>query len=173
MSSMPRPSRVNAGKRPLHAQGRSVSTRVALPPTLSLSVQVDPGAGTCPVDRAQFRRWAKAALLADAVLTLRLVGLAEGRALNRQFRGRDYATNVLTFAYDSPVVAVKRTSPLQADIIICLPVLVREARAQRKTLRDHLADVINERNELLRKVETMQARIDELSRQLAALWKVE
>ncbi len=41
------------------------------------------------------------------------------------------------------------------------------------TLRDHLADVINERNELLRKVETMQARIDELSRQLAALWKVE
>ena len=41
------------------------------------------------------------------------------------------------------------------------------------TLRDHLADVINERNELLRKVETMQARIDELSRQLAALWKVD
>jgi cell division septum initiation protein DivIVA len=41
------------------------------------------------------------------------------------------------------------------------------------TLRDHLADVINERNELLRKVETMQARIDELTRQLAALWKVE
>jgi hypothetical protein len=41
------------------------------------------------------------------------------------------------------------------------------------TLRDHLADVINERNELLRKIETMQTRIDELSKQLAALWKVE
>lgn len=81
-------------------------------------------------------------MLADAALTLRLVGLTEGRALNRQFRGRDYATNVLTFAYDSPVVAAKQAGPLQADIIICLPVLVREARAQRKTLRDHLAHLV-------------------------------
>lgn len=139
---MPRPNPADTARRALNPRARKASAQASVPPRLSLSVQVDPKAGQCPVDRSQLRRWAKAALRSDASLTLRLVGLSEGRALNRQFRGRDYATNVLTFAYDSPAVATRHASPLEADIIICLPVLVREARAQRKALRDHLAHLV-------------------------------
>jgi probable rRNA maturation factor len=63
------------------------------------------------------------------------VGLKEGRQLNRDFRSKDYATNVLTFGYASlPVV--------QADLVLCLPVLVREARAQRKELAAHFAHML-------------------------------
>jgi probable rRNA maturation factor len=81
---------------------------------------------------ASFRRWARAALLEDAAVTLRLVDEEEGRVLNRGFRGRDYATNVLTFAYPE-------SAPLSGDIAICLPVVAREAKQQRKTLEAHLA----------------------------------
>ncbi len=114
------------------------------PPRLALSVQHEPGAGECPADRPQLRRWALAALDRDAELTLRFVGTREGRALNAQFRGRDYATNVLTFAYDAQGDAPERSDdgPVQADIVICLPVLVREARAQKKPLREHLAHLV-------------------------------
>jgi probable rRNA maturation factor len=113
-------------------------------PRLALSVQHEPGAGDCPADRAQLRRWAFAALNRDAELTLRFVGSREGRALNAQFRGRDHATNVLTFAYDAQGDAPQRSGdgPVQADIVICLPVLVREARAQKKPLREHLAHLV-------------------------------
>lgn len=104
------------------------------PPRLGLSVQSGPGAGEWPVDRSQLRRWTQAALDANALLTLRLVGRAEGRMLNRTWRGKDYATNVLTFAYGG--------APLHADIVLCLPVLRQEARAQRKSLRDHLAHLV-------------------------------
>eukprot|EP00887_Chlorella_sp_A99_P004558 scaffold67.g4558.t1 len=62
------------------------------------------------------------------------VGQAEGRRLNREFRGRDYATNVLTFAYGVDAYGTAR-----GDIVICVPVMVREARAQRKALLDHAA----------------------------------
>jgi probable rRNA maturation factor len=111
----------------------------AAAPRLALSIQVEPGAGDCPTDRAQLRRWARAALSGDAALALRFVGEAEGRALNRDYRGKDYATNVLTFAYDEASVA---DGPVQADIVVCLPVVRREARAQRKTPRDHLAHLV-------------------------------
>jgi len=110
-------------------------------PRLRLSVQLAPRAGECPVDRAQLRRWTLAALERDADLTLRFVGRLEGRRLNAQFRARDYATNVLTFAYP-------QTSPqhgaaaIVADVVVCLPVLAQEARAQRKRLRDHLAHLV-------------------------------
>jgi probable rRNA maturation factor len=107
-------------------------------PRLALSIQHDAVAGACPADRPQLRRWARAALARDAALTLRLVGRAEGRRLNAGFRGKDYATNVLTFAYDAPA----RGEPIEADIVICLPVVASEARAQRKTLRDHLAHLV-------------------------------
>lgn len=120
-------------------------------PRLSLSIQHDGAADGCPASRPQLRRWVRAALERDAVLTLRLVGEAEARTLNAQFRGRDYATNVLTFAYGDdddghggrdggPGSA--RDAPVQADIVICLPVLAREAREQRRTLRDHLAHLV-------------------------------
>jgi probable rRNA maturation factor len=101
---------------------------------LSLSVQTGDSAGVWPVDRSQLRRWVKAALQADAQLTLRLVGRREGRTLNLTWRGKDYATNVLTFAYGG--------EPLQADIVLCLPVLKSEARTQRKSLRAHLAHLV-------------------------------
>ena len=110
---------------------------------LALSIQHDDAADACPASRQQLRRWVRAALVRDAALTLRLVGEAEGRALNAQFRGRDYATNVLTFAYDDEAPdADAPDHPVQADIVICLPVLAREALEQRKTLRDHLAHLV-------------------------------
>jgi probable rRNA maturation factor len=122
---------------------RPRAARPAAPPRLSLSVQVAPGAGDCPADRAQLRRWARAALSRDAALALRFVGAREGRALNRDFRGRDYATNVLTFAYDDGAGALAAGGdPVRADIVVCLPVVAREARAQRKPLRAHLAHLV-------------------------------
>lgn len=72
---------------------------------------------------ARFRRWAQAALRREARVTLRIVGAREARALNNRYRGRDYATNVLTFVYDD-------AQPLAGDIAICAPVVRREARAR-------------------------------------------
>ncbi len=77
----------------------------------------------------RLRKWCKAALLRDLQVTLRLVDRAEARRLNRDFRQRDYAANVLTFCYDE----------MQADIILCAPVVEVEARAQGKSLMDHYA----------------------------------
>jgi probable rRNA maturation factor len=119
------------------AGGRAASRATA--PRLALSVQIAPEAGDCPADRPQLRRWARAALARDAALALRVVGEAEGRALNRDYRGRDYATNVLTFAYDEDPDG---DGAVRADIVVCLPVVLREARAQRKTPRDHLAHLV-------------------------------
>ncbi len=84
--------------------------------------------------RSTLRRWVLHALRADAELTLRLVGLAEARRLNRDFRGRDYATNVLTFDY--------ARAPVLADIVLCVPLIAREARVQNKSLRAHLAHLV-------------------------------
>lgn len=118
-------------------------------PELRLSLQHDPDGAAPPADRHQLRRWVAAALERPAELTLRFVGTREGRVLNRTWRGQDHATNVLTFAYDDPPPPGRRTraaaahaGPLRADIVVCLPVLVREARAQRKALRDHLAHLV-------------------------------
>jgi probable rRNA maturation factor len=85
--------------------------------------------------RATLRRIAQAALGRDADVTIRIVGGREGRALNRRYRGRDYATNVLTFVYDDGV-------SLAGDIVLCAPVVAKEARAQRKTLRAHYAHLV-------------------------------
>jgi probable rRNA maturation factor len=71
----------------------------------------------------------------DLAVTLRFVGQLEGRRLNARFRGRQYATNVLTFVYDD-------VDPLAGDIVLCVPVLAREARSQRKTLRAHCAHLV-------------------------------
>ena len=85
--------------------------------------------------RTQLRTWVKAALLRDADVTVRLVGVEEGRALNRQYRGRDDATNVLTFAYPE-------TEPMSGDIALCVPVVDREAREQRKNAQAHYAHLV-------------------------------
>jgi probable rRNA maturation factor len=85
--------------------------------------------------RSTLARWVALALERDAEITLRLVGAAEGRRLNRDFRGRDYPTNVLTFDY-------ARAPAVHADIVLCVPVIRREATEQGKTLRSHLAHLV-------------------------------
>lgn len=98
---------------------------------LSLSVQYASDAKQLPT-RQQFRRWVKAALEQDIQMALRIVDEAEGRALNESFRGKDYATNVLTFVYDD-------TETLYGDVVICAPVVAREAKEQGKDLLAHYA----------------------------------
>ncbi len=98
---------------------------------LSLSVQYASNATNLPT-RQQFRRWVQIALEQDVQMVLRVVDAIEGRALNQSFRGKDYATNVLTFAYDDSV-------PLYGDVVICAPVVAREAEEQGKSLLAHYA----------------------------------
>jgi probable rRNA maturation factor len=86
-----------------------------------------------------FRRWVAAALqgrILRADLAVRLVGEREGRALNRHYRGQDHATNVLSFPADLPHGV---TLPLLGDIVLCAPVVAREARTQGKELNAHYA----------------------------------
>ena len=100
---------------------------------LSLTVQYATHAQSLPT-RAQFRRWFNAALQHDARITLRIVDEAEGRELNRSYRGKDYATNVLTFVLDE--------EPLYGDIVICAPVVAREVSEQHKDLLAHYAHLV-------------------------------
>ena len=81
---------------------------------------------------AQFGKWARAALRVDTEVTLRIVDEAEGRALNHDYRGKDYATNVLTFP-------LTEEPHLMGDIILCAPVVAAEAKAQGKSLHAHYA----------------------------------
>jgi len=82
---------------------------------------------------AQIRRWARAALKGSAEITVRIVGAAEARTLNRRYRGRDYAANVLSFPY------ALRHGLVQGDIVLCAPVIAREALTQGKAVEAHLA----------------------------------
>ena len=84
--------------------------------------------------RSSIASWVRAALAGcRASVTVRFVGAAEGRRLNREFRRRDRATNVLSFAYDA------RDGRLAGDIVLCAPVVAREARDQATPLRAHYA----------------------------------
>jgi probable rRNA maturation factor len=78
---------------------------------------------------ARFRAWVRAAVSGPAQVTVRLVGAAEGRRLNLAYRGKDYATNVLTFAYEKGA----------GDIVICPAVVAREAAEQGKPVEQHYA----------------------------------
>ncbi|MEH6415417.1 rRNA maturation RNase YbeY [Pseudomonas sp. CGJS7] len=90
-----------------------------------------------------FRKWVAAALagrIREADLAIRIVGTKEGRALNRHYRGRDYATNVLSFPAELPEGLPEGVKlPLLGDLVICAPVVAREAREQKKGLNDHYA----------------------------------
>jgi probable rRNA maturation factor len=97
----------------------------------SLSVQYASTSENLPA-RAQFRRWIKIAMRRDATLTLRLVDEPEGRELNKKYRGKNYATNVLTFVYSS-------TDGVCGDVVICAPVVEKEAALQHKNLLAHYA----------------------------------
>ena len=98
---------------------------------LRLSVQYASRARNLPSERS-FGRWVRAALDADARVTVRIVGTQEGRTLNRTYRGRDYATNVLTFVLDD-------RPPYDGDLVLCAPVVSREARARGLDLMAHYA----------------------------------
>lgn len=88
--------------------------------------------------RDQIKRWGVAALFGDANLTIRFVDENEGRQLNKQFRNKDYATNVLTFDYDD----VLEDKLLTGDIVLCAPVVFEEANEQKKSLEAHYAHLI-------------------------------
>lgn len=102
-------------------------------PELSLAVQYGCADAQLP-DRSQVRRWVRAALETDVQATIRFVDAKEGRTLNRDFRGKDYATNVLTFVYE--------TQPVLGDLVICTAVVRREAKEQGKLFKAHLAHMV-------------------------------
>ena len=106
---------------------------------LSLSLQFGQFDGVAAhraaLPRAKVTRWIRHALADDAEITVRVVGEAEGRALNLSYRQKDYATNVLTFDYSqAPLVT--------ADLVLCAPVVAQEALDNGKTLADHYAHLL-------------------------------
>ena len=108
-------------------------------PSLTLSLQFARFDGAtehrAALPRHHVARWIRHALALDAEITVRIVGEDEGRQLNRDYREKDYATNVLTFDYtQEPVVT--------ADLVLCAPVVAREAAEQNKSLQEHYAHLL-------------------------------
>ncbi len=100
-------------------------------PNIQLNLQIASEHSDIP-SKAQFRKWAKAALRVDTEVTIRVVDAAEGRELNLAYRGKDYATNVLTFP-------LAEEPHLMGDIIICAPIVTAEAKTQQKCIEAHYA----------------------------------
>ncbi len=109
---------------------------------LSLSVQYPDSRLASVVTRPLIRRWVQAGLLAPAELTIRFVDEIEGRELNRDYRGKDYATNVLTFSYNEGEQEGEFQDMTRADLILCTDVLQTEASTQNKTLIAHSAHLV-------------------------------
>ena len=106
---------------------------------LQLSLQFGPSAEASAhrelLTRSKVTTWIRHALAVDAEITVRIVDTEEGQNLNREYRKKDYATNVLTFDYtQEPVVS--------ADLVLCAPVVAAEAKEQKKTLEAHYAHLI-------------------------------
>ena len=93
------------------------------------------------ITEAKLHRWVEASLLGPAELTIRFVDAEEGQALNKAYRGKDYATNVLTFAYNEEE-ELGEDDPTQADIVLCTDLLQREAEEQKKTVEEHAAHLV-------------------------------
>ena len=108
-------------------------------PQLTLSLQFghlqDPTPHRAALPRHKVARWIRHALEADAEITVRIVDAEEGQSLNRDYRHKDYATNVLTFDYAAEPVVM-------ADLVLCAPVIAREAQEHGKTLTDHYAHLL-------------------------------
>lgn len=85
--------------------------------------------------RSRVTRWIRHALSLDAEITVRIVAADEGQQLNAQYRNKDYATNVLTFDYQQEPLVL-------ADLVLCAPVVAREAQEQNKTLEEHYAHLL-------------------------------
>ena len=104
-------------------------------PDLQLSLQFADAAHRAQLPRHKVARWIRAALELPGEITVRIVGSEEGQALNREYRAKDYATNVLTFDYaQEPVVS--------ADLVLCAPVIEREALALGISLEAHYAHML-------------------------------
>lgn len=108
--------------------------RVAAPP-LQLSLQFADARHRTLLPRHRVARWMRAALAAPGQFAVRVVDADEGRTLNRDWRGKDHATNVLTFDYEHEPVVV-------ADLVLCAPVVEREAQAEGKALDAHYAHLL-------------------------------
>ena len=108
---------------------------MAARPGLSLSLQFADASHRALLPRHRVARWIRAALDAPAEITVRIVGAEEGQSLNRGYRGKDYATNVLTFDY-------ARAPLVQADLVLCAPVVEREAAEQGKPVAAHYAHLL-------------------------------
>ncbi|MBF5002835.1 rRNA maturation RNase YbeY [Diaphorobacter caeni] len=106
---------------------------------LSLSLQFakfdDVAEHRAVLSRSKVTRWIRHALAVDAEITVRIVGTEEGQSLNREFRKKDYATNVLTFDY-------QQEPSVMADLVLCAPVVEREAKGQNKSLEEHYAHLL-------------------------------
>jgi probable rRNA maturation factor len=115
-------------------------------PRLSLSLQFADARHRAALPRHKVARWIRASLSAPAQLAVRIVGEDEGRALNRDYRGKDYATNVLTFAYAEgappPAPGDAEMPPIEADLVLCAPVVEREASEQGRSLEAHYAHLL-------------------------------
>jgi probable rRNA maturation factor len=114
-------------------------------PSLQLDIQTGAGIRVPSASRGQLRRWILAALQCDATITLRFVARSEARALNAGYRGRDYAPDVLTFVYDAAQSSASNRAiakRLQADIVLCVPVLREQARTARMPLEWRLAHLV-------------------------------
>ena len=115
-------------------------------PRLSLSLQFADARHRAALPRHKVARWIRASLSAPAQLAVRIVGEDEGRALNRDYRGKDYATNVLTFAYAEgappPAPGDAERPPIEADLVLCAPVVEREASEQGRSLEAHYAHLL-------------------------------
>ena len=143
---MSAPAKQARGRRAAPQEGAARPASSAAP-TLELSVQFASREHRAQLPRHLLARWVRAALRrgpdarrapaapdGPARITLRFVGAEEGRRLNREFRRRDYATNVLTFAYEA--------WPPAADIVLCDSVVADEAAAQGKALASHYAHLV-------------------------------
>jgi probable rRNA maturation factor len=108
-------------------------------PQLSLSLQFSDLTDAAPhraaLPRHKVARWIRHALDGDGEITVRIVNAEEGQALNRDYRGKDYATNVLTFDYATEPVVM-------ADLVLCAPVVAREAKELKKPLAEHYAHLL-------------------------------
>jgi probable rRNA maturation factor len=132
-------------------------------PPLHLSLQFADATHRALLPRHRVARWVRAALLHPAEITVRIVGADEGQTLNREYRQKDYATNVLTFDYQhEPVV--------MADLVLCAPVIEAEAREQRIDLSAHYAHLLvhgtlhaqghdHEADDEARRMEALETRI--------------
>ena len=106
---------------------------------LQLSLQFGPSAEAAAhrelLSRSRVTRWIRHALAVDAEITVRIVDAEEGRKLNREYRKKDYATNVLTFDY-------QQEPSVMADLVLCAPVVESEAQEQNKSLEEHYAHLL-------------------------------